>query len=440
MRAYADELSEQGVTVRYITHKKLADVGGLAGLLDRRGLREICVVDPCDAFLERKLDEAAEANGLQRRTLASPQFLTDVRQLEKSLGGREHLSMASFYTAQRKRLDILVEEDKPVGDKWSLDAENRQRLPKDIEIPGLPRVPGDKYVTAAKRYIGQHFPDNPGSTDEFPYPVTRRGAQMWLRDFLKSRLAQFGPYEDAIAADESFLFHSVLSPLLNTGLLMPAQVIERTLRYAEGRDVPLNSLEGFIRQVIGWREFMRGVYLLIGHQQREANFFDCENALPAAFYRARTGIHPVDVVIGRVQEHAYAHHIERLMILGNFFLLCEIYPDHVYRWFMELFIDAYDWVMVPNVYGMSQYADGGRITTKPYISSSNYVRKMSDFAPGSWCDVWDALFWRFVNKHKKVFASNPRMKVMALQLDRMGRDKLKSHLNLAQLYLDTLFR
>jgi deoxyribodipyrimidine photolyase-related protein len=198
-------------------------------------------------------------------------------------------------------------------------------------------------------------------------------------------------------------------------------------------------LEGFVRQVIGWREFMYGVYDALGETQRQGNFWDCQRDIPDSFYAASTGIAPVDTVIRRVMDHSYCHHIERLMVLGNFMLLCEIRPDQVYQWFMELFIDAYDWVMVPNVYGMSQYADGGLITTKPYISSSNYIRKMSDFPKGPWCDIWDGLFWRFVHKHKPVFAGNPRMRMMAVQWDRMDAERRKQHLQSAKAFLRRLF-
>ena len=192
--------------------------------------------------------------------------------------------------------------------------------------------------------------------------------------------------------------------MLNIGLLTPQQVLDRTFEFSRTHTVPLASLEGFIRQVIGWREFMYCIYHAVGETQRRGNFWDCQRDLPASFYSADTGIPPVDRVIRRVMDLAYCHHIERLMVLGNFMLLCEVRPEQVYQWFMELFIDAYDWVMVPNVYGMSQYADGGLITTKPYISSSNYIRKMSDFSRGPWCAIWDGLFWRFVSRHKEVFA------------------------------------
>ncbi len=285
----------------------------------------------------------------------------------------------------------------------------------------------------------KHFGNNPGAMEGCSCPTTHDGARTWLTDFMEHRLASFGPYEDAISKDHGALFHSVLSPLLNTGLLTPDEVVNHVVEYAGRHDVGLASLEGFVRQVIGWREFVRGVYVAIGEQQRRVNFWGLSNPLPRSFYNGSTGVEPVDTTIHKVLQNAYVHHIERLMILGNFMLLCEIRPDEVYRWFMELFIDAYDWVMVPNVYGMSQYADGGRIMTKPYISSSNYLRKMSDFGRGDWCDIWDGLFWRFVSKHKHVFANNARMKVMAVQVARMDRRRLKTHIATAERFLATLF-
>ncbi len=213
------------------------------------------------------------------------------------------------------------------------------------------------------------------------------------------------------------------------------EVIQAALEHAD--EVPINSREGFIRQVIGWREYMRGVYLHLGRRQRTSNYWNHQRPVPAAFYDGTTGIEPVDTVIHRVLKYAYCHHIERLMVLGNFMLLCEICPNAIYRWFMELFIDAYDWVMVPNVYGMSQFADGGLITTKPYISGSAYILKMSGFQRGPWCEIWDALYWRFIDKHRSFFKSNPRMSVMVAQCERMGL-KLQQHHRVADKFLERL--
>jgi len=440
MKAYAQGLTKKGCQVRYVELAEFVAGGGFPGLLSSGGGDHLYVVDPCDVVLTDTLNRLAETRPCTLHLLESPQFMAETRDSSALLQGQERFSMARFYAAQRKRMGILMEDGKPLGGKWSFDAHNRRSLPREVAIPKLPRASVSEHVKEARQYVLSRFPGNPGSPEGFFYPVTHREARRWLKRFLERRLVLFGPYEDAISKSASFLFHSLLSPLLNIGLLTPTGVVVQTLKFSESRDVPLNSLEGFIRQIIGWREFVRAVYSRVGPQMRSANFWNCNNALPASFYTARTSMEPVDVVIRRVCDHAFAHHIERLMVLGNFMLLCEIHPDHVYRWFMELFIDAYDWVMVPNVYGMSQYADGGRITTKPYVSSSNYVRKMSDFPAGAWCDVWDALFWRFIHKHRSILADNPRMGVMIRQVERMDEGKLRGHIDLAERYLATLFR
>jgi len=439
MKAYAEELTKKGCQIRYVETAEFANAGGWAGLLGASSTEALYVVDPCDASLRRELDALAQELPCALHMLESPQFMSTAADCGACFKDRKHFSMVRFYTAQRKRLGILMEDGKPLGGKWSFDSQNRRPLPKDVVVPKQPRTRVSEHVREAARYVEARFPGNPGSVEGFFYPVTIREARRWLKRFLERRLTQFGPYEDAISTNFPFLFHSLLSPLLNAGLLTPADVVVQTLKFTENHEVPLNSLEGFLRQIIGWREFVRAVYLLAGPAMRVSNFWQCENVLPRSFYTAGTAMEPVDAVIRRVLDNAFAHHIERLMVLGNFMLLCEIHPDEVYRWFMELFIDAYDWVMVPNVYGMSQYADGGLITTKPYVSSSNYVRRMSDFPAGAWCDVWDTLFWRFIHKYQNVLRANPRMRVMTKQMERMDREKLQSHISLAERYLATLF-
>jgi len=265
--------------------------------------------------------------------------------------------------------------------------------------------------------------------------VTHKDAEKWLNNFLKKRLYHFGAYEDAIQKGEPFLFHSVLSPLINIGLLTPEHVIEKTITYAKKHKTPINSLEGFIRQILGWREFIRAVYMLAGKKQKKSNFWKHKRKISKSFYLGETDITPVDDVIKRVITHAYCHHIERLMVIGNFMLLTQIHPNQVYKWFMELFIDAYEWVMIPNVYGMSQYADGGMITTKPYTSGSNYIKKMSNFKKDEWCNIWDALYWNFVYKHKSFFKKSPRMAMMVSVLRKMDKKKLKNHLSIAKKYI-----
>ncbi len=439
MLAYKNELSSRGYHIRYVKQETPNTGSYLSQLISQKILKEVYITDLCDHKLMHRLQKICKQNQKSLYIKESPGFLTSKAVLEEFFTTRKNFSMASFYIAQRKRLKILLKNEKPIGGKWSFDPENRKKLPRSFQITE-PVMLKDAPLQHSASQIKEEYSKNPGLIEDFIFPVSRPDARIWLNDFVTNRLKYFGDYEDSISAGHVFVFHSVLSPLLNSGLLTPQEVLETVLTAAEHNEIRINSLEGFVRQIIGWREFIRGAYLFIGEKQRKANFWNCTNMLPNAFYDGTTGIKPMDTIVNRVVNHCYCHHIERLMILGNFMLLCEIHPDEVYRWFMELFIDAYDWVMVPNVYGMSQYADGGVITSKPYISSSNYIRKMSDFPAGPWCEIWDALFWRFVEKHRDVFAENPRMKVMFSQLKRMGNKKVKDHLKTADKFLTHLFR
>ncbi|MEL6992749.1 MAG: FAD-binding domain-containing protein, partial [Pseudomonadota bacterium] len=235
-----------------------------------------------------------------------------------------------------------------------------------------------------------------------------------------------------------FLWHGVLTPMLNVGLLTPRQVLDATLAHAQTHDVPINSLEGFVRQIIGWREFMRATYEDLHVRMRTTNHWGHTRKIPASFYDGTTGIDPIDDAIGRILKTGYCHHIERLMVLGGFMFLCEFDPDDVYAWFMEMFVDSYDWVMVPNTYAMSQHADGGLITTKPYFSGSNYVRKMSHWGKGEWAEIWDGLYWRFIFKHKAALGNNPRWAMMCRTADRMADGTRERHLQRAEAYLNGL--
>jgi deoxyribodipyrimidine photolyase-related protein len=441
MKAYEDYLTEQGYDVVYLQYSSFREdrrSNYLFVFFNKMRITTFHYADVTDFLLEKRIQNMAKDLSKRLVKYPTPMFLTDEEFLNNYFSKKKSYLMASFYIAQRKQLNILVEDGKPIGGKWSFDEENRKKLPKGFKSPLLNFPDDTEYEVEAIDYVEKYFPNNPGDGFDFIYPVTFEQAEDWLIDFLENRFKYFGDFEDAIDSQETYLFHSVLTPLLNSGLLTPNQIIEKALNFAKENGVPLNSLEGFIRQIVGWREYMRAVYLHAGVKQRTTKFFKFNKKMPKAFYNGSTGIEPVDVVIKRVLEKAYSHHIERLMILGNFMLLCEIDPDEVYKWFMEMYIDAYDWVMVPNVYGMSQYADGGLICTKPYISSSNYILKMSNFEKGNWCEIWDALYWRFIFKHKKVLAKNPRMSMMIVQLNKMDDKKLKQHLNIAERFLEQL--
>ncbi len=441
MKAYEKYLTDMGYDVVYLQYSSFKEdrrSNYLYVFFNKMKINVFHYADVNDFILEKRIQRMIKQLQKSFVKYPSPMFLSDEKFLREYFEGKKSYLMASFYIEQRKRLNILLADGRPAGGKWSYDEENRKKLPKGFKTPRLKFPDDTEFEIEAIDYVEKNFPDNPGDGFDFIYPVTFEQAEDWLENFLTNRFKLFGDYEDAIDKDETYLFHSVLTPMLNSGLLTPKQVIDKTLQFASENNVPLNSLEGFVRQIIGWREYIRAVYLLEGVKQRTTNYFKFNKKMPMAFYNASTGIEPVDTVIKRALEKSYTHHIERLMILGNFMLLCEIHPDEVYKWFMEMYIDAYDWVMVPNVYGMSQYADGGLICTKPYISSSNYIRKMSNFDKGNWTEIWDALYWRFIYKHKKVFEKNPRMSMMIVQLNKMDKVKLKIHLKIAENFLKKL--
>jgi deoxyribodipyrimidine photolyase-related protein len=434
MKRFAAELEiQQKKTVRYVESADLKTSGDIANRWKKDRVKAIQVYDPEDDWLRRRLTEACQEHSIQLDVLPSPNFVTSTESIEAFVGTKKKLFFTQFYIEQRKRLGCLLEADgTPMGGKWSFDTDNRKKLPKDISLPTTNFAKVDTFAAEARSYVQVQFPKSLGVDRDLLYPTSRCDAIRWLEDFLEKRLALFGDYEDAIDPNEAILFHSCLTPMLNIGLLSPQDIVDRAMAYSDR--VPLNSLEGFVRQVIGWREFVRAVYRTHGVQQRTTNYWNHGRKIPGSFYDGSTGMEPVDVVIRRVLDLGYCHHIERLMILGNFMLLCEFDPDDVHQWFMELFVDGYDWVMVPNVYGMSQHADGGLMTTKPYISGSSYVLRMSSFKKGPWCEIWDALYWRFMHKHRAFFERNARMGVLVSQLDKMGI-KLDKHLAVAEKFL-----
>ncbi len=419
MKAFEKSLQEQGFRTLY----KDAGTFSYNKLFNELRIQNLYVLDPVDYIANKRIEKACADQNCTLTWEKTDAFLSDV---PKDFKRREHYAFTPFYISLRKELDILIERDgTPVGGKWTYDTENRKKASPDLFFPKLPVPERSQFVAEAMLYVQEKFSKNPGQVEPFIYPVAHSDAKKWLKTFIKERLFQFGTYQDAILKEELVMMHALLSPLLNIGLLTPHEVVHEALEYAKEKTIPLNSLEGFLRQVIGWREFVRAVYETSHVRQRKSNFWGHSRKIPQSFYTASTGIAPIDETIKKVHSFAYCHHIERLMILGSFMLLCEFDPDEVYRWFMELFIDSYDWVMVPNVYGMSQYADGGLMTTKPYICSSNYILKMSNYKPGHWCTIWDGLFWRFMKKHKAFFIKQPRLGMLVRQLDKVDKEKLE---------------
>ncbi len=445
MKYYQSLLLHNGFEVEYIeSNEDQSDVRKLISKVSKQKVSSIHFSDVADNWLKRRLVSACIKHKVELKEYETPAFLNSMKEANDYFDGRKSYFQTDFYIAQRKKRNILVEAGKhPVGGKWSFDADNRKKFPKGESVLTLPLPKQNEFVAEAIDYVENYFSKNPGkagnpfSPNTF-YPTTHKEADKWLMKFLEDRFEKFGVYEDSIVADEKVLYHSLLSPLLNTGLLKPEDVIKRTLEFASKNNIPLNSLEGFIRQIIGWREYIRIVYEREGRKQRTRNYWNFSRKIPYSFWKGETEIEPVDTVIKRLLECGYTHHIERLMIMGNFMLLCEFDPDEVYKWFMEMYIDAYDWVMVPNVYGMTQFADGGIMTTKPYISSSNYIKKMSNFKKGKWEEIWDALFWRFMSVHRHFFEQNPRIGMLLNTWDRMPKEKQRLYFDTAENFLKQL--
>ena len=439
MKIYQQKLKDRGFEVNYIEfHENHSDAKALITFLAAEGYEQLSVIDPVDFYLGKWVKETAANVGIELDWLESPMFLSSEEELSGFFrADKKKFHQTTFYKQQRKKREVLIDQaGRPAGGKWTYDVDNRKKYPKGKTPPPIQFPDSNAAYEEALTYIDKHFPNNYGQTTASPlYPMDTASAKDWLERFFEERFAGFGPYEDAIVKEEIYLHHSVLTPMMNVGLLTPDYILERCLAFGAEHDIPLNSLEGFVRQIMGWREFIRGMYGTKGVEMRTKNYWGFSRTIPASFYHGTTGIDPIDDTIKKVLKTGYCHHIERLMVLGNFMVLCEFDPDEVYRWFMELYIDAYDWVMVPNVYGMSQFADGGMMSTKPYISGSNYLLKMSDYKKGPWTQIWDGLFWRFMDVHREFFLKNPRLGMLIRTYDKMSEDKKQKHHQIAEEFI-----
>lgn len=442
MKAYEAKLKEQNLQVFYISaQEEESDIRKLIPAILKEEVEALHYIDPTDEWLSKRIKSAAAKVNLSTVVHENPIFLNSKQELTSFFKPeKKSFFQTSFYKQERNKRNILLEENgNPAGGKWTFDTENRKKYPKGKTPPAIHYPKTSKHWAEAVAYVEENFSNNLGCiSKEGMYPISHEEAQHWFEQFMEFRFHDFGAYEDAILAEQLILNHSLLSPLLNVGLLEPDAVVQQALEFANREGVPLNSLEGFIRQIIGWREFIRGMYECKGNESRTSNFWKFNREIPPSFYDGTTGIDPIDQTIKKVLESGYCHHIERLMVLGNFMLLCEFDPNEVYRWFMELFIDAFDWVMVPNVYGMSQFADGGFFATKPYISGSNYLMKMSNYKKGDWQKSWDGLFWRFMHKHQDFFLGNPRISMLVHSFNRMPEEKKQEHLANAEAFLSKL--
>lgn len=430
MRHYADHVRGAGMRVIYRTVGEAPVFrSALLEIIAEEGVTEVVWMKPADTPTQTKFIDIAHQAGVSYEVHENQLFLTPESELLDWFGGQRNTIMEQFYRWQRQRTGILMDGTKPLGEKWNYDADNRQPLPKaGIAIPTLPTLDHDDITKAVIEEVSTRFSNHPGEAAQFWLPVTHAEADAWLGDFISRRFSQFGPYEDAMAEDEAFLFHSVLSPLLNNGLLSVQQVIDAALAAFENDAVDLSTVEGFIRQIIGWREYMYGLYVT-QPDMKQANFFGYDKPLEDWWFTGKDIPAelplPVKTALLRAHRYGYNHHIERLMVLGNWFLLNEYEPASVYHWFSAFYVDAYEWVMVPNVMGMSQYADGGKTATKPYISGGNYLQKMGRWWPSAEAardSEFTALYWRFLQRQHDKLKNNFRMSLVLKQAQARKQD------------------
>ncbi|MFW5703890.1 MAG: cryptochrome/photolyase family protein [Patescibacteria group bacterium] len=432
MREYRNWLQKEGYTVYYTElSPDTIFLDTLRQVVSQHGIQRLLVVSPEDRNAASSLRSFATNHNLHLKEYDSPAFLTpreELRDWFSSYTARnKQPRMEQFYRWQRKRCSLLVTDGRPEGGAWNYDDQNRKPLPKGsswdsttsgIEIPKIAIPEPTAQVHAVTARVDELVPENPGETSGFWLPVTRAAALSWLTTFIDERLPCFGTYEDAMAQGEPFLFHSVLSPLLNIGLLTPDEAVDAAIRAYTSGVAPLNAVEGFVRQILGWREYMRGVYWE-KDDLMEANFFGFNRELEdwwytTAYTHQKLPI-PLHEVLHTVHTYGYCHHIERLMVLGNWFLINEYNPKSVFRWFQSMFVDAYEWVMVPNVQGMSQYADGGFVATKPYIAGGNYLEKMGHWwgsAKKAKESQYTRRYWQFLKNNQDKLANNHRMKMV----------------------------
>jgi len=455
MRNFAHELESNGHRVIYLflndPENAQSFEQNLKNIIRKHKFKRFEYQQPDEYRLDRQLQALAGRLPLTSEAVDTEHFLTGRQDVQQFFDGKKSYRMESFYRSMRKKHDILMEDGSPAGGQWNFDQENRNPYDDAVQIP--PPKCFDNEVSdiaamiedAGVKTFGEIEPER------FGWPISRSQALELLDDFLRRRLSHFGVYQDAMSRESWALFHSRLSFALNTKMLHPMEVIRAAIRWAEDgrtREVDLASLEGFVRQILGWREYMRGIYWARMPEYETLNFFDHQAPLPDYYWSADTRMNCIRHAVAQSLKHAYAHHIQRLMITGNFALLAGVHPDAVDAWYLGIYIDAIQWVEIVNTRGMSQFADGGIVATKPYISSANYIHRMSDYCEachyaaarksGDKACPFNSLYWDFLHRHRGRLEKNPRVAMMYRTLDRMKKENRTEILKQAEKYKDHL--
>lgn len=449
MRHFAEELRERGWEVAYTKLDDPENTQSVYGEARRRaeahGADEIVMTEAGEWRLRLEAEESA----IPVRQIADDRFIGTEQEFADWAEGRKTLRMEYFYREMRRKTGLLMDGDDPCGGQWNFDHDNRKPAQPDLFREKRRRFRPDDITKEVLDLVEARFGDNFGALHPFEYAVTHREAMAAQRDFLDHHLAEFGTYQDAMLADDRTLNHALLSAYLNIGLLDPLKLCQEVDKRYRAGEVPINSAEGFIRQILGWREYVRGLYFLKGPDYPHQNKLNHRRKLPPLYWGAETKMNCLSHAVTQTKEDAYAHHIQRLMVTGNFALLAGIDPKEVHEWYLSVYIDAFEWVEAPNTVGMSQFADGGVIASKPYISSGNYIHKMSDYCEGCAYSVtkktgdgacpFNLLYWAFLDRHRERFSQNPRMGQIYATWNRMDAEKRETILKEADAFLTRLF-
>ncbi len=452
LRHFADELRGLGWTVEYVTLDAPDNRGSFTAQLDAAIARhrpERVIVTEAGEWRVRQMQATwAERFALPVDILPDERFLCPTADFARWAAGRKQLRMEYFYREMRRRTGLLMDGDAPAGGRWNFDAENRKPAKADLFMPRPPSFAPDAVTEEVLALVEARFGDHFGDLAPFGFAVTRGDAEAAFDAFVEKALPKFGDYQDAMLAGEPFLYHAVIAQYLNCGLLDRLRVCRQVETEWRADRVPLNAAEGFIRQIIGWREYVRGIYWLKMPGYERSNFFGHTRKLPGFYWTGETSMECIRAAVTQTRAHAYAHHIQRLMVTGNFALLAGIDPHKLHEWYLAVYADAYEWVELPNTVGMSQFADGGLLASKPYAASGAYINRMSDYCGGCQYDVkqrtgpqacpFNALYWDFISRHRSVIGNNPRMAQMVRTYDKFPAGEQQRIANSAAAFLASL--
>ncbi|MFC3692909.1 cryptochrome/photolyase family protein [Chenggangzhangella methanolivorans] len=452
MRAFAEELQGEGIEVDYVRLDDAENTGSLGGELKRAVKRHkpsrVTLTEPGEWRVREMFDDWREELDCDVVIREDDRFVCSHANFERWADGRKALRMEFFYREMRRAAGLLMDGDKPEGGQWNFDVENRKKLPKSQKIPKRLRFPADAKTREVIALVEKRFPKNFGTLEDFGWAVTRDDALKALKEFIASALENFGDYQDAMKAGGPFLFHGLVSPYINAGLLTPLEVCEAAETAYRAGKAPLNAVEGFIRQIIGWREYVRGIYWLKMPEYRETNHLGAKRKLPDLYWTAETDMNCLANCVADTRDHAYAHHIQRLMVLGNFALLAGVSPREVQDWYLLVYADAYEWVELPNVHGMVLFADGGLLGSKPYAASGAYIDRMSDYCGDCAYDVkakagekacpFNYLYWDFLIRNEKKLSGNNRLAMPYRNLARFEKTRVEEIRADARRFLESL--